>query len=800
MIPHLSERALILAPLGRDATIAAAMLREAAIASAICTSLPCFLDELGAGAGFALVTEEALRHADLRALAAWIGDQDEWSDFPFVLLTERGGGIERNPAAERYLQTLGNVTFLERPFHPTTLVSLARAALRGRRRQYEARARLLALRESADNYRHALELNPQVAWTATPDGQLDTVAQRWFGWTGTSGLGETWAQAIHPDDLARSISAWSNAVRTGVPYDVEHRARMRDGAYHWMHSRAYPRRDDQGRIVKWYGTTEDIQERKAAEAALAESEARFRAITDSVEQMIWSTLPDGFHDYYNQRWYEYTGMPPGSTDGEAWSGMFHPEDQERAWARWRHSLSTGEPYHIEYRLRHRSGNYRWVLGRAQPVRDADGKIVRWYGTCTDIDDEVRARHVLARSREALEQEVAERTAERQAALAQLHEAQKLETLGQLTGGVAHDFNNLLTPITGALDLLQRRYGTDPRAARLLTGALQSAERAKTLVQRLLGFARRQALQTRALDVASLLDGIRELIKSSVGSMVEVRISAPANLPPALADANQLELAILNLCVNARDAMPDGGKLTIAAESVVVGPAYEPKLAPGIYIRLSVIDTGHGMDPETLSKAVEPFFSTKETGRGTGLGLSMVHGLAAQLGGSFTLSSAVAVGTRADLWLPVSSEVMSSRKAPADARAVATRPGLSILLVDDEDLVRAATAEMLRDLGHQTTEAAGGAEALARLGAGLAADIVITDYKMPYMDGEELARRVRESRPDMPVLVITGYIGSSDIVSHLPRLAKPYGQAELAAALGRALGDNVVQMPVQSETR
>ncbi len=548
MISANAERALVLAPQGRDAAVASAMLREAGMESAIALGMADLVAMLGEGAGFALVTEEALGEADLASLATWIGQQPEWSDFPFVLLTRRGGGLERNPSARRYLHILGNVTFLERPFHPTTLVSLAQSALRGRRRQYEARTRLEELHQLA----------------------------------------------------------------------------------------------------------------------------------------------------------------------------------------------------------------------------AD-----------------------------LELRVEQRTAEHEAAVAQLHEAQKLETLGQLTGGVAHDFNNLLTPITGVLDMLQRQLGdSDARAARLIANALQAADRAKTLVQRLLGFARRQALQTRPVDLADLLRGMRDLIASSVGPTIELRIKQDGRLPPALADPNQLELAILNLCVNARDAMPGGGPLTIVAEEMAIGPGSTPRLPPGLYLRLSVIDAGVGMEAEVLKRAVEPFYSTKETGRGTGLGLSMVHGLAAQLGGAFTLASAPGEGTRADLYLPIADSEAPEEQARALRPAHAIGRALTILLVDDEEIVRIGTGEMIRDLGHEVIEASGGAEALAKLAGGLSVDAVLTDYKMPRMDGAELARRIQDGRPDLPVMLITGYTGTSEETVHLPRLEKPFGQAEIAAALAALMGtdDNVVRLP------
>ena len=548
------ERALILAPQGRDGAVARGILAEAGLRGDVVESVEQLVAFLRAGAGFAVITEEGISGTDLYALTEWLDQQPEWSDFPFVLLTQRGGGLERNPEAGRFLELLGNVTFLERPFHPTTFVSLAQSALRGRHRQYEARARLEELNQLA----------------------------------------------------------------------------------------------------------------------------------------------------------------------------------------------------------------------------AD-----------------------------LEQRVEDRTAERETAMAQLHEAQKLETLGQLTGGVAHDFNNLLTPITGALDILQKKYAkSDERSARLLSNAIQAADRAKILLQRLLGFARRQSLRTQAVDIGALLSGMRDLVSSSVGPTVEVHLRVDADLPPALVDPNQLELAILNLAVNARDAMADGGPLTILAEEVAIGPLSSPKLKPGLYIRLSVIDAGCGMDSETIGRAVEPFYSTKEFGRGTGLGLSMVHGLAAQLGGGFLLTSALGEGTRADLYLPVAGKAAATDHRPALKTVKSIGRRLSVLLIDDEPLVRIATAEMIRDLGHHVEEAGGGAEGLALLQNGLSVDVVITDYMMPGMDGGAFASRIAQTHPDVPVLLITGYTGPTDDVLHLPRLAKPFGQGEIAEALGGLFAgdDNVVRFPGRKPSR
>jgi CheY-like chemotaxis protein len=276
----------------------------------------------------------------------------------------------------------------------------------------------------------------------------------------------------------------------------------------------------------------------------------------------------------------------------------------------------------------------------------------------------------------------------------------------------------------------------------------------------------------------------------------VHLRVDQDLPSALADPNQLELAILNLTVNARDAMPQGGPITILAEEVAIGPQSSPKLKPGLYIKLSVIDAGCGMDPETLGRAVEPFYSTKEFGRGTGLGLSMVHGLAAQLGGGFALTSELGQGTRVDLYLPVASEDASTELRSIRKLIKSTGRRLSVLLIDDEPLVRVATAEMIRDLGHHVEEAGGGAEGLARLEDGLSVDVVVTDYMMPGMDGGALARRIAQTLPEVPVLLITGYTGPTDDILHLPRLAKPFGQADIAEALGGLFADDetVVRFP------
>jgi CheY-like chemotaxis protein/two-component sensor histidine kinase len=351
--------------------------------------------------------------------------------------------------------------------------------------------------------------------------------------------------------------------------------------------------------------------------------------------------------------------------------------------------------------------------------------------------------------------------------------------------VAHDFNNLLTPIIGALDrLVSRGVGTE-REQRLMAGALEAADRAKTLVQRLLAFARRQPLQATGVDLDRLLHGLTGLISSTLSPAIDLRLEIGPELPSVHADANQLEMALLNLAVNARDAMPGGGALTIGAVGRTLRDGHRSGLASGPYVRLSVADTGTGMDEATQRRAVEPFFSTKGIGRGTGLGLSMVHGLAAQLGGGLTIQSEPGRGTTVELWLPVSHE------PPGEATAARPAPGRPqargrALLVDDEALVRMSTADMLEDLGFEVLEAASAEDALALVRDGASVDLLVTDHLMPGMSGADLARELRPLRPGLPVLIVSGYAELEGLAPDLPRLVKPFRARELAERVAALL--------------
>ena len=397
---------------------------------------------------------------------------------------------------------------------------------------------------------------------------------------------------------------------------------------------------------------------------------------------------------------------------------------------------------------------------------------------------------LQRFNEELEQRIDERTRERETALAQLFEAQKMDTIGRLTGGVAHDFNNLLMAVLGSLALLEKRLGAeDQHSRRLLHNAVQGAQRGAALTQRLLAFSRRQELKPESVDVAQLVSGMEELLKRALGHGIDLSLNFPSGLPPLLADANQLELALLNLALNARDAMPKGGRLMVAATAETItqsGPG--SRLAPGDYLRISIVDTGVGMDNVTLTKATEPFFTTKGPGKGTGLGLSMVQGLAAQSGGMLDIHSEPDAGTTIDLWLPrATTSAVSVTRAAQAAHLPHTEP-CKVMIVDDDLLVMTGTAAMIDDLGHTSIEAHSAAEALAKLESGIEVDVVITDHAMPSMTGLQLAECIQDRFPGLPIILATGYaeLPADPVKLGLLKLTKPCTQQEIAAAIHLAL--------------
>jgi signal transduction histidine kinase len=389
---------------------------------------------------------------------------------------------------------------------------------------------------------------------------------------------------------------------------------------------------------------------------------------------------------------------------------------------------------------------------------------------------------IAQANTDLERRVEERTAEREAALAQVHEMRKVESLGQLTGGVAHDFNNLLMAVLGNLELLSKHLPEDPRLRRLVAGAVQGAERGATLTKRMLAFARRQELRPEIVDISALVGSMVEMLGRSLGPGIDITTAFAEGLPATRVDPNQLELAILNLALNARDAMPRGGKLHISARRQRVAAGEIAGLEPGGYVCIGESDSGIGMDEETLKRATEPFFTTKGAGHGTGLGLSMVDGLVAQSGGAMRIISTPGAGTTVEMWLPASELPADPLRSAVPDRIGGCRP-CRVLVVDDDPGVAEGTAAILEDLGHATVTVDSGEHALNVLEIDHAIDVVITDQAMPRMTGTELAARIRRKWPDLPVVLASGYADlPEDEQPDLPRLSKPYRQAELAGVL------------------
>lgn len=648
-IMGMADRVLILAPRGRDASIATTLLARHDIRTQVCADQAMLIDQLTIGAGAVLLTEEALTIGDMGDLTAWVAEQPAWADIPFVVLAN-GARTPRTAIATQRLADLGNVVLLERPLHAEALLGAVRSALQARSRQYE-------VRDAAERLESAVV------------------------------------------DRTRELEATRNSLEIAL---------------------------DAAGMGSW-----DID--------LTTGEA-------------WRSLR---HD-------EIFGYRAAVPDWGVDAFLQHVDAPQRAMvaAAFDAAVTTGS-LDIECGIIAADGSPRWIVAKGRVRYDQAGTPVRMTGVVSDITDRKEADALLA-------------------------QAQKMDAIGQLTGGVAHDFNNLLTPIVGSLDLLRRRHADDERSQRMIGGALQAAERAATLTQRLLSFARRQTLQPRAVDVGGLIDGIVDLIRRSLGPSIAVVLEVPRHLSSARVDPNQLELALLNLAINARDAMPGGGQLTLTATEVTVDDRNMLGLTAGTYVRLLASDTGTGMDRATLARATEPFFSTKGIGKGTGLGLSMIHGLAAQSGGTLRLSSEPGAGTRVELWLPATDEPASDAgEQPVDP--VAARRAATVLLVDDEDLVRNATADMLRDIGYTVIEMNSASQALSAIRSGIEVDVLVSDYLMPTMTGGGLITELRTAGIRIPALLITGYAAAGeDVPPDVPRLGKPFRQVDLAARVNDLL--------------
>jgi len=512
-----------------------------------------------------------------------------------------------------------------------------------------------------------------------------------------------------------------------------------------------------------------VAQREAA--ALRESEERFRSLYRGTPLPLHSLDREGRIEQVSQTWLQLLGYREDKVLSRPLINFLTEESARRArQVDWPALIANDRLDPCEYRVVTKQGEFRDVVSTFKVERDAEGNFLHVLGGLTDVTERKQAEHAL-------------------------RQAQKIEALGQLTGGIAHDFNNLLAVVMGNLELLRKRLPEDARLTQLVDSAIEGAQRGAGLTQRLLAFARRQDLRPAPIDVPALVRSMTDLLQRSLGPTVRIQTHFPLHLPPAQVDANQLEMALLNLAVNARDAMPGGGALDIGAEEVEVGTGMREGLTPGRYVKLSLIDTGQGMDPDTLTRASDPFFTTKGLGKGTGLGLSMVQGLAAQSGGKLILDSAVGRGTTVALYLPVAQDMPARIEAEPEAAPLSAGLLHKILVVDDDPLVLANTAAILEDLGHEVAIATSGEEALALLEKGLAIDLIVTDQLMPGMTGLQLLAAVHRMRPELPCLVVSGYAEmSAEEVGQCPILAKPFTQAQLATMIGRiALARKVVPL-------
>src|SRR3954451_4503421 len=573
---------------------------------------------------------------------------------------------------------------------------------------------------------------------------------------------EDWVRRIHPEDRQATEKKFRDAVAGNVrEYSVQYRIiRPSDGETRWISVKSTIERDEHGNPIRLVGAHTDITEQVMAEQALRQSEELYRKLADQLAELnatlaqrveektrerdrIWNVSQDllvvadrnGLWQTVNPAWTRTLGWSEAELLNRTSEWLEHPEDNRIAQAQIR-KLGAGETtVKFESRFRHKDGSYRWLSWTG--VRDQD----RNYVVARDMTAEKAAAERLRAAEEALLQ------------------SQKMEAVGQLTGGIAHDFNNLLTGIVGSLDLLQTRLdqGRTENVARYINAAMTSANRAAALTHRLLAFARRQPLIPKPVDANQLIVSLEDLLRRTIGEAIDLEIAAASELWCTLCDPNQLESALLNLAINARDAMPEGGRLTIeTANARIAGSdAAAPALLPGDYIRLDVADTGAGMSPEVAARAFDPFFTTKPIGQGTGLGLSMIYGFARQSNGHVSIDSKLGAGTSVRLYLPRHHGDAGDERLPPAAQDEPPGAGESVLVVEDEPVVRGVIIEMLQEQGYRVLEAVDGPSGLKILRE-QRIDLMVTDVGLPGMNGRQLADQARESRSDLKVLFITGY--------------------------------------------
>ncbi len=687
------------------------------------------------------------------------------------------------------------------------------------------------LRASNERFRAAIEATRGVLWTNDAEGRMVGEQPGWAALTGQTFdryQGYGWSEAVHPEDVQPTIDAWTRAVSRRETFVFEHRVMRLDGEWRLFSIRAVPILSPDGTVCEWVGVHTDITEERAAEDALKEEtrilealnktgaalaaqldlESIVQTVTDAGVELTGAQFGAFFYNVFNASGESYmlytlSGAHPSQFDFgmPRNTAVFHPTFAGECIIR-SNDITKDPRYGLsEPHFGMPKGHLPVVSYLAVPVRSRSGEVMGglFFGHPTVgrfserherlivgiaaqaavAIDNARLYQAVQQARETLEQRVEERTAELQKVHEALAQAQKLQALGELTGGIAHDFNNLMTVVSGSADVLQRRPDLpEAKKRQYLQAISDTAKRATTLTQQLLAFGRRQAIKPEVLDVDVALDAFAEVLRRTLGSRIMVSLDLGSAGRPVRVDRTQLEAAVLNAAVNARDAMPKGGGLAISTTTV------EEDGKP--FLRLSVSDEGLGMPPRVVERAFEPFFTTKEVGKGTGLGLSQIHGFAAQAGGRAEIESREGAGTTIHILLPVTDEEVS---AQSDPRAQASLPkGCRVLLVEDNEQVREFARELLADLGCSVLSA-GDAQAALEVLEAEKVDLVFTDVVMPGASGVELATSIRRRRPGLPVLLATGYSEELLKTDHDFRvLPKPYDGRSLIEAMAAALAD------------
>jgi len=602
---------------------------------------------------------------------------------------------------------------------------------------------------------------------------------------------EDWVRRIHPEDREATEKKFRDAVAGKVrDYTAQYRIiRPSDGETRWISVKSTIERDQNGRAIRLVGAHSDVTEQVMAEQALRQSEERFRKLADQLAELnatlaqrvedktrerdrIWNVSQDlllvadrnGVWRTVNPAWTRTLGWSEAELLNRTSDWLEHPNDGGITQAQINKLGASETTVRFESRFRHKDGSYRWLSWTG--VADQD----HIYAVARDVTAEKAAAERLKATEEALLQ------------------SQKMEAVGQLTGGIAHDFNNLLTGIVGSLDLLQTRLdqGRTDNVARYINAAMTSANRAAALTHRLLAFARRQPLIPKSVDVNQLVVSLEDLLRRTIGETIDLEIAALDGLWCTLCDPNQLESALLNLAINARDAMPDGGKLTITTANARLDgmTADTPALSPGDYICIGVTDSGTGMSAEVAARAFDPFFTTKPIGQGTGLGLSMIYRFARQSNGHVTIDSKLGQGTSVKLYLPRHHGDVAAEHASAVRAAEHAATGETVLVVEDEPVVRGVIMEMLGEQGYRTLEAVDGPSGLRMLRTNERIDLLVTDVGLPGMNGRQLADQARETRPDLKILFITGYaesvaIADGFLLPGMEMITKPFDLGNLS---------------------